>query len=75
MIIYQMLKMMVGENRIASCISLAEKSNKIIGHLKNLSKSEQQYRAMNQILSTKVFLKLGMVEAAQTIYMMKLGES
>jgi hypothetical protein len=59
MIIYQMLNIMQSSNRLASCISLIEKQNRLIDRVKNLSKEEQTYRFINQILFNKVLLKLG----------------
>ena len=59
MAIYQMLSAMVSSSRIASCISLIEQQNKLISRVKKLNNHEQTYRFLNQILSCKVLLKLG----------------
>ena len=59
MFIYQMLNIMESSSRLASCISLIEKQNRLISRVKKISKEEQTYRFMNQILFNKVLLKLG----------------
>lgn len=59
MILYQMLNLMAGSGRLASCISLIEKQNRLIGKVKKLTPQEQAYRFMNQTLFCKVLLKLG----------------
>lgn len=59
MILYQMLKIMEQNSRLTSCISLIEKQNRLLGRVKKLTKEEQAYRFMNQILFCKVLLKLG----------------
>ena len=65
MLLYQMLNMMTRSSRLASCISLVEKQNRLIGRVKALSKEEQTYRYLNQILFNKVLLKLGKLSAMQ----------
>jgi hypothetical protein len=59
MILYQSLKGMEASSRLASCIGLIEKQNRLLGLVKKLTKEEQAYRFMNQILYCKVLLKLG----------------
>jgi hypothetical protein len=59
MMIYQMLNIMESSSRLASCISLIEKQNRLISRVKKISKEEQTYRFLNQILFNKVLLKLG----------------
>jgi hypothetical protein len=73
-----MLNIMQSSNRLASCISLIEKQNHLIDRVKNLSKEEQTYRFINQILFNKVLLKLGkgkvyigMIEGSKAMYLMK----
>lgn len=61
MLIYQMLNIMESASRLASCISLVEKQNRLLSRVKKLSKEEQTYRFMNQILFNKVLLKLGKI--------------
>ena len=80
MIIYQMLKTMTSENRLASCISISEKNSHLFQYInlnnstsKTLTREEEQYRIMNQILSTKLLLKLGMIDDSINMYQYKLG--
>jgi hypothetical protein len=82
MLIYQMLNIMESSARLASCISLIETQNKLINRVKKLSKEEQTYRFLNQILFNKVLLKLGtfllylgMIEGSLIMYMMKFNQS
>jgi hypothetical protein len=82
MMIYQMLNIMESSSRLASCISLIEKQNRLISRVKKISKEEQTYRFLNQILFNKVLLKLGtrilnigMIEGSLIMYMMKFNQN
>jgi hypothetical protein len=59
MIIYEMLKTMESSGRLASCISLIEKQNRLISRVKKLRKEDKCYRFLNQQLFNRVLLKLG----------------
>lgn len=59
MIIYQAISTMESGGRLASCISLKEKQNRLLERVKKLNKEERTYRFMIQILYNKVLLKLG----------------
>jgi hypothetical protein len=65
MLIYQMLNVMQSAGRLASCIALIEKQNRLLDRVRNTSKEEQTYRFINQILFNKVLLKLGKFVAIQ----------
>ena len=59
MIIYEMLKQMACENRLASCGSLVMKFQEIFEKAKKFTQEEEIYRTMNHIMWTKIFLRLG----------------
>lgn len=59
MLIYQMLNAMLSAGRLASCIALIDKQNRLLDRVRNTSKEEQTYRFTNQLLFNRVLLKLG----------------
>ena len=59
MLIYYMLKNAESSHRLATCVSLIDKQNKLVSRLKKLTREEQTYRFLNQVLFNKVLLKLG----------------
>lgn len=75
MIIYQAMNAMESAGRLASCISLIEKQNRLLERVKKLSREERTYRFMIQILYNKVLLKLGMIEGSKIMYMMRFSQT
>lgn len=65
MLIYQMLNAMQSAGRLASCIALIEKQNRLLDRVRSTSKEEQTYRFINQLLFNKVLLKLGTLPPTQ----------
>lgn len=61
MVLHELLSAMQRAGRLASCIALIERQKQLLGRVKGLSREEQGYRLMNQLLFCRVLLKLGRV--------------
>jgi hypothetical protein len=48
-------------NRVSSCIAVIEKQNRIVNCCKKISKEEQSFRILSEILYRKALLKIGIV--------------
>lgn len=59
MLIHQMLGVMVSAGRLASCIALIERQNRLLDRVRSTGKEAQTYRLINQILFNRVLQKLG----------------
>lgn len=59
MLIYQMLSVMVEAGRLASCIALIERQNRLLDRMRSTGKEAQTYRLINQLLFNRVLQKLG----------------
>ena len=75
MIIYEMLKQMACENRLASCGSLVMKFQEIFEKAKKFSLEEEIYRTMNHVMWTKIFLRLGFLDESVQMYKEKLSKA
>jgi hypothetical protein len=63
MLLHQLLNAMESGGRLASCIALIERQNRLMGRVKKLTVVEQAYRFMNQVVFCRVLLKLGSASA------------
>jgi len=71
MLVYQMLRAMVGAGRLASCIALVEKQNRLLERVRSTGTEAQTYRLVNQVLFSRVLLKLGMLEGSRIMFAMR----
>lgn len=65
MLIYQMLSVMVEAGRLASCIALIERQNRLLDRMRSTGKEAQTYRLINQLLFNRVLQKLGTLVPTQ----------
>ncbi len=65
MLVYQMLSVMVGAGRLASCIALVERQNRLLDRVRSTGKEAQTYRLINQLLFCRVLQKLGTLSPTQ----------
>lgn len=65
MLVYQMLSVMVEAGRLASCIALIERQNRLLDRVRSTGKEAQTYRLINQLLFNRVLQKLGTLVPTQ----------